>query len=327
MIPFNATLDRLLSYQVAYDSPSLDCAPSYRVQHGASPYGDSTLFELCTFAKPFLSAGIPVNMPDYEGVESAYTVGTQSGYGVLDSLRAVLNATNLTGIPSTAITTLFGYSGGATATEWAGELQSSYAPDVQIAGASLGGLASNVTKGFSVLDGTPSSGLLVGGLRGISNAFPFVAKYLDEHLKPGHRTLFDLPKVLCIGSVANTSDGYVAQLANKNISSFFDNGWGVIHEFRRLFDSIFVEGQHGVPRFPMFVFQGSADEVVGSLGNAKDLVHQYCDAGAIIEYAGVENANHTAALLRGYPRANAFLMNIYNGVTPSQCTESSILAV
>ncbi|KAF7588585.1 hypothetical protein BBP40_005504 [Aspergillus hancockii] len=282
--PENPIFDRLLSYQAAYDSPKLDCAPSYRIQFGAPAHGDDPVLELSSYVEPFLLAGIPVSMPDYEGTESSYSVGPASGYGVLDSLRAVLNSTDITGIKSTATTTLFGYSGGATAVEWAGELRSSYAPHVRIAGASFGGLGANLTKGFSVLDGTASSGLLVGGLQGVANAFPSVAQYIQEHLKPEYKTLFDLPKEICASTVSNLTDGYVPQLANKNISMFFDNGWSIERDFARLFDSIFVTGQHGTPNFPVFAFQGTADEVVGSFGNVTDLVHQYCEAGALIDH-------------------------------------------
>ncbi|KAE8345582.1 hypothetical protein BDV24DRAFT_178284 [Aspergillus arachidicola] len=327
LIPINAQFDRLLSYQVAYDSPNPDCSPSYTIQFGAPTAADDPVLELSILAEPFMLAGIPVSIPDYEGIESSYTVGTQAAYGVLDSLRAVLNSTKITGIQSNATTTLFGYSGGASASEWAGELQSSYAPDVKIAGAAIGGLPVNVTEAFPIMDGTSNSGLLVGGLNGIANAFPPIAEYIEEHLKPEFKSEFDLAMTMCAASVFNSSDGYVPQLADKNISAFFDNGWAVVSEFAELLDPVWVMGQHGVPEFPMFVFQGTADTTVGSLGNATELVQQYCNDGAIIHYAQVAGADHIPALFRGFPRAQAFLMDIYNGVAPDKCTDTEVLII
>ncbi|GMF71771.1 lipase [Aspergillus flavus] len=327
LIPINAQFDRLLSYQVAYDSPNLDCSPSYTIQFGAPTAVDDPVLELSILAEPFMLAGIPLSIPDYEGIESSYTVGTQAAYGVLDSLRAVLNSTDITGIQSNATTTLFGYSGGASASEWAGELQASYAPDVNIAGAAIGGLPVNATQAFPTIDGTSNSGLLVGGLNGIANAFPPIAEYIEEHLKPEFKSEFDLAMTMCAASVFNSSDGYVPQLADKNISAFFDNGWAVVSEFAELLDTVWVMGQHGVPEFPMFVFQGTADTTVGSLGNATDLVQQYCNDGAIIHYAQVAGADHIPALFRGYPRAQSFLMDIYNGVVPDKCTDTEVLII
>jgi hypothetical protein len=79
----------------------------------------------------------------------------------LDSIRAVLNSGNFTSISPKPITTFFGYSGGAVASGWvsrsslfrfdnpkltgrqATELQPSYAPELDIAGAAIGGIFPN----------------------------------------------------------------------------------------------------------------------------------------------------------------------------------------
>ncbi|OGM47913.1 lipase [Aspergillus bombycis] len=310
LMPINAQLDRLLSYQVAYNSPNPDCSPSYTIQFGAPTAVDDPVLELSILAEPFLLAGIPVSIPDYEALKVPMPWEP-----------------NITGIESNATTTLFGYSGGAIASEWAGELHSSYAPDVKIAGAAIGGLPVNATQAFSTLDGTSNSGLLVGGLNGLANAFPSIAQYIKEHLKPEFKSDYDLPMKKCAASVFNSSDGYVSQLADKNISAFFDNGWSVVSEFAEILDSVYVMGQHGVPEFPMFVFQGTADTTVGSLGNATDLVQQYCRDGAVIHYAQVAEAEHIPALFRGFPRALSFLMDIYNGIIPDKCTDTEVLLI
>ncbi|KAE8355931.1 secretory lipase-domain-containing protein [Aspergillus coremiiformis] len=324
LVPSNATLDRLLSYQVAYDSPNINCSPSYTLQVGSSPSGDATNVELSAFAQYFLSTGIPISIPDYEGVEAAYTVGPQSAYGVLDSLRAVLSSTDMTGITSTAKTTLFGYSGGALAAEWAGELQSSYAPDLTIAGAAIGGVPVNITNALFTLDGTEHAGLIAGALVGVANAFPSFAQHVEHHLKPEFQQLFCLPKTTCAADVFNSSYGYVAQLANKHISTFFDNGWSPVTEYGRLMNSVCAMGQRGVPRFPVFMFQGTADTTVGPLGDVGQLARKLCRDGAVIQFAQVKGADHIPALLKGFSKAKSFLMDIYNGVAPNECTDTDI---
>jgi hypothetical protein len=51
---------------------------------------------------------------------------------------------------------MWGYSGGALASEWAAELQVQYASEMDFAGAALGGLTPNVTSVMNAVDGTVS---------------------------------------------------------------------------------------------------------------------------------------------------------------------------
>ena len=77
----------------------------------------------------------------------------QAGYSSLDSIRAVKQSGNITGLSKDPIITLYGYSGGAVAGEFSAELQPIYAPELNIAGAAVGGLIPNMT----VLLGTSAS--------------------------------------------------------------------------------------------------------------------------------------------------------------------------
>jgi hypothetical protein len=48
--------------------------------------------------------------------------GLQAGYGILDSIRAVLQSGNITGLNAKPITTLHGYSSGAQGIGWVSEI-------------------------------------------------------------------------------------------------------------------------------------------------------------------------------------------------------------
>ena len=76
----------------------------------------------------------------------------------------------------------------------------------------------------------------------------------------------------------------------------------------------------------MFVFQGTKSTTVGSLGNASDLVQQFCNDGAIIRYAQVAGTDHIPALCRRFPRVLSFLIHIYN-VAPAKCTDTEVLLI
>ena len=164
IVPYNADTTKLLSYQIAEDSSWLNCAPSYGLQQGANSSSSSIELLLMIAA---LDQGWVVNTPDYEGPQSAFTSGIQAGQATLDSVRAALASGSITGVSSSATYQMWGYSGGALATEWAAELQPTYAPELNFAGAAIGGLTPNIT---SVLD-TINEGILLALSPLASSAF------------------------------------------------------------------------------------------------------------------------------------------------------------
>lgn len=70
----------------------------------------------------------------------------------MDSIRAILSS-GLGLEASCAKYALWGYSGGALASEWAAELQVQYAPELNFAGVALGGLTPNVTSVLLTVNG------------------------------------------------------------------------------------------------------------------------------------------------------------------------------
>lgn len=113
----------LLSYQIPYDSAWLDASPSYALYTSNST---RSLVDISTG----LSSGWFVNVPDYEGPLASYTAGVQSGHATIDSIRAAFNANETLGLAGDARYAMWGFSGGALASEWAAELAVQYAPEV-----------------------------------------------------------------------------------------------------------------------------------------------------------------------------------------------------
>ncbi|OQD74900.1 hypothetical protein PENDEC_c009G05650 [Penicillium decumbens] len=93
-----------------------------------------------------LNLGWWVFTTDYGGLDAQYTVGLQSGYAVLDWVRAILREGPGVGLSKNPIYALWGYSGGALASSWEAELQPTYAPELNFAGVALGGLTPNVSS-------------------------------------------------------------------------------------------------------------------------------------------------------------------------------------
>jgi len=82
LVPVNAPAQdrQLMAYNIAYDALTLRCAPSYEFVKG-------TALEQALIQSA-LKKGLVVMSPDYEGLQSLWTVGLNSGHGVLDGIRA-----------------------------------------------------------------------------------------------------------------------------------------------------------------------------------------------------------------------------------------------
>lgn len=100
----------------SYDSAFLDASPSYALY---SSDASSNLEDISTG----LANGWFVNVPDYEGPLASFTAGVLSGHSTIDSIRAAFNAKHILGLAKDARYAMWGYSGGALASEWAAELQ------------------------------------------------------------------------------------------------------------------------------------------------------------------------------------------------------------
>jgi hypothetical protein len=83
----------------------------------------------------------------------------------------VLSSGKITGVKSDAKVQTWGYSGGALASEWAMELQSSYAPELKFVGAATGGVAPNVQNVYGTINHGPFAGIAAAALLGMANAF------------------------------------------------------------------------------------------------------------------------------------------------------------
>jgi triacylglycerol lipase len=318
VVPQRPNFNRLISLQLAYDAPDIDCSPSYGLQFGAQ--GSAVLWNLPQMALvlPLLQEGPILNIPDYEGSNAAFTVGPQTAYQTLDSIRAALKSGHITGLSSEAKTIMFGYSGGGLATEWASELHPSYASDLRIAGAIIGGPPPNVTKTYLSVNGGTASAINVYAVLGVMNAFPEVDEYLREHLLPEHRDTFLSAFSRCDPS-ANAPG-----LNNTDISAFFDNRDHFLHKFKDLLDENGVMGRHGSPDFPLFIYKGLNDEITPDNADVEALVKKLCEDGTSVRYRRFPKQDHAGAMAAGLGPAWAWMTNVFNGVQVPGCRQSDL---
>ena len=255
-----------------------------------------------------LSNGWYVSTPDYEGFNASYTNGVQSGQALLDSIRAALNSKSITGLDSDATYAITGYSGGALASEWATELQPCYAPELQIAGAALGGLTPNVTSVLFTVNETPYAGLSPPGILGLSSQDPEFRSLIETLLVPLKAPLFNQASMQCV-------DQDIVTYLDQDITSYFVDGAVTftlpnVTEFTNTYG---VMGLRDTPTVPLYVYKGVQDQI-SVVADTDNLVDKYCTAGAAVQYVRSQSSDHITEESNGQPAAFAWLEARLDGV-------------
>ncbi len=170
---------RLVSYQLAEDSLTTACAPSYTLRLAQPPGSQGTTINWngsqTTVADPIAAAlgqGWVVVTSDYEGPGSQLLVPNIEGQMTLDGIRAA-ERLRAAGLPGKATKVgLLGYSGGSVPSVSAGRLASAYAHDVRLAGVTAGGIDAEPLYIVAHIDGSIAFGGVTLGLIGIDRAYP-----------------------------------------------------------------------------------------------------------------------------------------------------------
>ncbi|KAJ2980143.1 hypothetical protein NQ176_g2819 [Zarea fungicola] len=320
MIPFNADYGKFLSYQVEIDAPYSGCFPSYTLQQGdayidniSAQYGE--LWYISALEKGWVVAS-----PDHEGPNGAFAAGILQGHATLDGLRAVLGSNSITGVLPTAQVAIWGYSGGAQATAFALELQDSYAPELNIVAAAIGGTPANLTNALLKVDGTVAVGLVPSGAIGLSRAYPKIATALNDSLYPANASRFLQAENQCVVSTA-------LEFAFDSMSSYLEGGLSFFSQpdVAAAINAATL-GQYGVPKVPTYMYQGVSDELL-PFSDVQDLYDKYCAAGATIQFVGETLGEHVTVALLGAAGAFSFLMDRLEGkyLAPG-CTQKTVVS-
>ena len=292
--PYNADPAKLVSYQTAEDAPFVNCAPSYTFELGSTDFGDGQKIELLLILAA-LNKGYYVNTPDYEGPKAAFAAGIQAGHATLDSIRAALASNKVTGLSSQARTTLWGYSGGSLASGWAAQLQPSYAPELKIAGAALGGTVPNITSVLYTINRGPFVGLAPEGILGLSNEYPALDAYIKASLIPAKSATFMSARSQCL--ITNA-----LQFAFQDVFSYFKDGADVINN--PIPQAVLAENTLGgsAPSIPIYIYKSINDELT-PVADSDELVTGWCAKGATVEYLRDILSEHISLAATGAPAA------------------------
>lgn len=306
VVPEKADFSKLVSYQVAYDSANVDCSPSYQLLKGATANTTGAVDALAVVAD-LLGQGWTVTIPDYEGLDAAYEAGLATGHAVLDSVRATLQSGDITGILSNATYSMWGYSGGSFASQWAAELQSSYASELSFVGTAVGGTTPNLTSVYLTINGQLEAGLNVISILGLSKQYTNFSHYLDTHLIKSKASEFRFGERKCFTPVLD-------KFANQNISHYFVDGENFLYDPVpvSVLENSGILGRHGTPTMPLYIYKAVHDEI-SPIADTDALVKQYCAEGLAVQYVRDHKGDHEQEFVRGALGAFDFLKHVMNG--------------
>ncbi len=322
LIPHNADLTKVLSYQVAEDASTINCAPSYAFlfNHAQGPEMGTMVTEAeLLLVEASLEQGWVVVVPDFLGPNGSFLANALAGHATLDGIRAAINSNSFTGISKNPTVTMMGYSGGSLASMWAAELQPSYAPELVIAGAAVGGTVPNITTVVTMINGKASAGLIPAGVVGLMSQYPELVPVVEQHLLPQFRDKFFSVRNQCLGADS-------ADFKNEDIIGMFDD--------RNLVYTnpvaIKIIGENALgfgdtPKIPMFVYKSVGDEI-SPVGETDALVAKYCSNGAAIQYQRDMKSDHESLAIIGAPKALSWLRDTMNGTPRHGCSTKTVLS-
>ncbi|KAI8081434.1 secretory lipase-domain-containing protein, partial [Halteromyces radiatus] len=321
LIPYGADYGKLVSYQVAEDSPFIDCAPSYSLTRGGSTFNDLSQAEILLM-DTLLARGWCVAVPDYQGAKSMFMVGAMAGNGVLDGIRAVLSGANgftstsssssssssnssktLLSVKNTAVQ-LWGYSGGALATGWATQLHATYAPELNIIGSAMGGTPADINASFAKLDKSFQSSIGVAGILGMMNQYTEMKDYIESILRPETRNEFyNMGKYCLLEMLVRYPYRNMENFVNRTdyLDSPVAHKWVPASEL----------GNLGTPSMPLFLYHGIYDELTPHT-SLLNLYGKWCTGGARIEFLQELIGTHVSIQLSAGSNAILFLEKQFN---------------
>lgn len=272
----------LVSYQLAEDSTSVNCQPSYVLRYGifsaGGGFGSVATYE-SLIGLLALAKGYAVVFSDYEGPQSQWLAGLQSAHGTLDGIRAVLHYPRDGLFVGTQVG-LWGYSGGGGATGWAAALQPTYAPELNVVGAAIGASSNNnLASVFNYIDNTASVGFDVLGIVGLtrSNSAVSIAPYLTPQGKallqdaenPTKCTVSELLTFAGKGRVENYTTEPSVPLPQ-------------LPPAQQLIPPNSLVGQSIHPQVPVLSYHDTFDDII-PVSDDNQVAAQWCAAGSAVE--------------------------------------------
>jgi hypothetical protein len=290
----------LIGYQTPIDGLGPDCNPSYLLQTG-------TEWNLALMV-PLLLKGYAVSVIDYEGPRNAYGAGMVAGRATLDGLRSAQKVSGMGG--SGTPIGLWGYSGGSIATGWAAELQSEYAPELNIKGSALGGTPADMIAIGKRMDGSFMSSIFLMGVVGVSREYPDSDSFRPMLNAKGE----EVERKLANACIADGALMYPFRKFEE-----FTTVKDPLNDPRAIAFAERLKLGNKKPKAPIYLYHAVLDEGM-PYEMALNLRKDWCTRGAKVQFAGRVLAEHISLAAFELPNVVDYLANAVSGNRlPSNC--------
>ncbi|WP_435591558.1 lipase family protein [Nocardia sp. bgisy118] len=298
----------LLSFQHIINGLGAECSVS-RVLYTGDP---NLIVREAPGWNVLLQRGWSVALPDHLGPQFAYGAAKLGGQITLDGIRAVKQVSDLQVAQSP--TAMVGYSGGGMATAWAAALAPEYAPELQLAGAAMGGVPMNLVKMMEGLGlgSHPVFGLALAAGLGLEREYPERFP-LSEQLNDRGLAARDAMANSCTNDIIAAGAGRGAMDFAKT-TSMIDN-----RDARAVVEENSLELHAGVPRTPVFEWHSPIDGLV-PVDAIVNTDRRWCAAGVRVQAEQIAVPDHLTAAVLGIPAALGWLDARFRGEpAPSNC--------
>jgi len=302
----------VIDYAVGTQGLGQSCAPSAQLAAGTE-YETANIDAL-------LAKGWAVVLTDYQGYttgsQSLYTIGGAEGHAVLDAATAADQIPGV-GLSSSAETAIWGYSQGGQAAAWAGQLQQSYDPGLNLVGVAAGGIPANLEDTANYLNANVAAGFAAMSIVGLSDQYPSEINLAALENANGALAI-GMIKSQC---VFQTLLGF----EDVNLDQYTQGGETLAQlEATPSIASAIDAQQLGTTSIPVPVYQyhGQADEIV-PLAQDITLKQQYCADGVSDQFA-LYPGEHITTQFQAAPQVISWIANRLLGLpAPNDCSESA----
>lgn len=307
---------KVVVFQFAQDSSSYDCAPSYALRYGASM---STLYnQLETIPlQLILNKGWSIVATDYEGPLANFPGGKQSGYFTLDSIRAIVNSYDITGLSERSRFILWGYSGGSIPVNWASALIDEY-PDIKenIIGAVIGGPVTNLTSAAVANEGTKHAGLVASAIAGLMKQYPemdeivrseITEEQYQDLLYAQENCLIPILRHFKNKNFFTGTDKKVWAKSGLNIFST-DKMIKILNDHKIALDSDAPK-----PKIPILLYHGKNDDIL-PWKDSNEVYENWCEWGIdSLEFLSDRISGHMTGFLYSAPAVAKWMKDRFDG--------------
>ncbi|WP_067573727.1 lipase family protein [Nocardia acidivorans] len=252
-----------------------------------------------------LQRGWSLALPDHLGPHFAYGAAKLGGQITLDGIRAAQRVPDLKVQHSPVA--MAGYSGGGMATAWAAALAPTYAPELHLAGAAMGGVPMNLV---SMLEGMglgshPAFGLAMAAGLGLEREYPERFP-LSSQLNDRGLAIRDKLANSCTNDILAAGAGVGAMDVAKTTVMTQDP------QARAVVEENSLQLYSGVPNMPVFEWHSPIDGLI-PIDAVVDTMHRYCAAGVPVWSEQEPVPDHLTAAVLGLPAALSWLDARLNG--------------